>query len=319
MSDRVVVMFGGRIAQMGTPTEIYDRPATRQVAGFVGQVNVLEGTVMSVSDGSVHGSTFPSARSRSPAPRTFRRACRWRWPCGPRRSCFRRPTRRAGVDASPRATTPETWSITGSRWRTAASSTRRPSPRRASIPAPRSACRPTARGSGRWGLRHGCGDRHHEAHGVIGHGQAAQVARAVPAHPAGCPGAAGVSGHPLHQHRRDEFPAARRRNSLWAGVVDRELSQVLLGQLLPASGRQHVVDRRRRHCVLPRRRLSRRVAPGAGHEQAAAALLQHRPRAAAGGHRHPLLWLDGAARECRRDQPDPHELGHHGWTVAADV
>ncbi len=52
MSDRVVVMFGGRIAQMGTPTEIYDRPATRQVAGFVGQVNVLEGTVISVGDGT---------------------------------------------------------------------------------------------------------------------------------------------------------------------------------------------------------------------------------------------------------------------------
>jgi putative spermidine/putrescine transport system ATP-binding protein len=49
MSDRVVVMFGGRIAQTGAPSDIYDRPATRQVAGFVGQVNVIEGTVETAS------------------------------------------------------------------------------------------------------------------------------------------------------------------------------------------------------------------------------------------------------------------------------
>ncbi|MHB2165708.1 ABC transporter ATP-binding protein [Alsobacter sp. R-9] len=50
MSDRVVVMFAGRIAQDGTPDAIYERPASRQVAGFVGQVNVLEGVVESVGD-----------------------------------------------------------------------------------------------------------------------------------------------------------------------------------------------------------------------------------------------------------------------------
>jgi putative spermidine/putrescine transport system ATP-binding protein len=45
MSDRVVVMFGGRIAQIGTPSEIYERPANLEVAEFVGQVNIIRGKV----------------------------------------------------------------------------------------------------------------------------------------------------------------------------------------------------------------------------------------------------------------------------------
>jgi multiple sugar transport system ATP-binding protein len=44
MSDRVVVMMAGRIAQAGTPRDLYDRPATREVAAFVGAhpINLLE-------------------------------------------------------------------------------------------------------------------------------------------------------------------------------------------------------------------------------------------------------------------------------------
>ena len=41
MADRVAVFNEGRIAQVGTPTEVYDRPATRFVADFVGSSNVL--------------------------------------------------------------------------------------------------------------------------------------------------------------------------------------------------------------------------------------------------------------------------------------
>ncbi|CND57907.1 carbohydrate ABC transporter ATP-binding protein%2C CUT1 family [Mycobacterium tuberculosis] len=45
MADRVAVLRDGRIEQAGTPMEIYQRPATRWVAGFVGspQINVLPG------------------------------------------------------------------------------------------------------------------------------------------------------------------------------------------------------------------------------------------------------------------------------------
>jgi putative spermidine/putrescine transport system ATP-binding protein len=45
MSDRIVVMYNGRAEQVGAPFEIYNRPATRFVAGFVGTLNVIEGTV----------------------------------------------------------------------------------------------------------------------------------------------------------------------------------------------------------------------------------------------------------------------------------
>jgi putative spermidine/putrescine transport system ATP-binding protein len=65
MSDRVVVMFGGRIAQQGPPDDIYDRPTTRQVAGFVGQVNILEGTVTG-GDGSHALVRLPQGEIRVP-------------------------------------------------------------------------------------------------------------------------------------------------------------------------------------------------------------------------------------------------------------
>ena len=41
MSDRIAVFADGRIEQVGTPTEIYERPVTQFVAGFVGTSNVL--------------------------------------------------------------------------------------------------------------------------------------------------------------------------------------------------------------------------------------------------------------------------------------
>jgi putative spermidine/putrescine transport system ATP-binding protein len=42
MADRVAIFNEGRIAQVGSPREIYERPANRFVAGFVGTANVLE-------------------------------------------------------------------------------------------------------------------------------------------------------------------------------------------------------------------------------------------------------------------------------------
>ena len=45
MSDRIAVMNQGRIEQAGSPSDLYDRPATRFVAGFIGESNFLEGEV----------------------------------------------------------------------------------------------------------------------------------------------------------------------------------------------------------------------------------------------------------------------------------
>ena len=45
LSDRVAVMHNGRIEQLGTPKEIYEKPATRFVANFIGTSNFLSGAV----------------------------------------------------------------------------------------------------------------------------------------------------------------------------------------------------------------------------------------------------------------------------------
>jgi putative spermidine/putrescine transport system ATP-binding protein len=42
MSDRIAVFSEGRIDQIGSPAEVYERPANEFVAGFVGVSNVLE-------------------------------------------------------------------------------------------------------------------------------------------------------------------------------------------------------------------------------------------------------------------------------------
>jgi len=45
MSDRIAVFHQGKIDQLGTPTDIYDHPATAFVAGFVGASNLIEGAL----------------------------------------------------------------------------------------------------------------------------------------------------------------------------------------------------------------------------------------------------------------------------------
>ncbi len=47
MSDRVAVMRDGLILQVGNPNEIYDRPAKRFVADFIGDINILKGKLLS--------------------------------------------------------------------------------------------------------------------------------------------------------------------------------------------------------------------------------------------------------------------------------
>jgi putative spermidine/putrescine transport system ATP-binding protein len=51
MSDRIVVMFAGRIHQIGSPQDIYFRPVTREVADFIGQSNLFAGRVVAREGG----------------------------------------------------------------------------------------------------------------------------------------------------------------------------------------------------------------------------------------------------------------------------
>ncbi len=58
MADRIVIMNGGHIEQLGTPSELYERPRTAFVAGFLGASNLLEATVsgddrVTLAEGSV--------------------------------------------------------------------------------------------------------------------------------------------------------------------------------------------------------------------------------------------------------------------------
>ena len=51
MSDRIVVMDKGYVQQTGPPKDIYENPANRFVADFIGLINFLEGTLIAVENG----------------------------------------------------------------------------------------------------------------------------------------------------------------------------------------------------------------------------------------------------------------------------
>ncbi|WP_295138890.1 ABC transporter ATP-binding protein [uncultured Reyranella sp.] len=53
MSDRIAVMNDGKVAQVGSPEDLYDRPGNRFVAGFIGESNFLPAVVRGVDDNIV--------------------------------------------------------------------------------------------------------------------------------------------------------------------------------------------------------------------------------------------------------------------------
>jgi len=66
ISDRIVVMFDGRIQQIGGPKAIYAEPANREVADFIGLSNFIEGTVEAREDAGHYrlGSSIGAIRCR---------------------------------------------------------------------------------------------------------------------------------------------------------------------------------------------------------------------------------------------------------------
>ncbi|TDC57345.1 ABC transporter ATP-binding protein [Actinomadura sp. KC345] len=66
MSDRIAVMNDGLVEQLGTPREIYERPATRFVAGFIGTSNLLGGEVTETGAGIAVISCGPDGRIEVP-------------------------------------------------------------------------------------------------------------------------------------------------------------------------------------------------------------------------------------------------------------
>jgi putative spermidine/putrescine transport system ATP-binding protein len=66
MSDKIAIIGAGRVIQLGTPQEIYDRPRTRFVADFIGQINFLNGVLLG-KEGSWQLMKAGAARLRVPA------------------------------------------------------------------------------------------------------------------------------------------------------------------------------------------------------------------------------------------------------------
>jgi spermidine/putrescine transport system ATP-binding protein len=62
MSDRIAVMSNGLVEQLGTAREIYEHPATKFVAGFIGTSNLFAGTVREVSEGTAVITAGPDER-----------------------------------------------------------------------------------------------------------------------------------------------------------------------------------------------------------------------------------------------------------------
>jgi iron(III) transport system ATP-binding protein len=68
LADDIVVMNRGRVEQIGTPTEIYNEPATAFVADFVGEMNMLDATILTANRIRVGALTLISAHAQKCSP-----------------------------------------------------------------------------------------------------------------------------------------------------------------------------------------------------------------------------------------------------------
>ncbi len=105
MSDRIAVMSEGKILQVGAPRAIYDHPAERFVASFIGETNFLAAEVLAVDGGRARlrlAGGIEAVADLPPGPAAGRQ--RHRRACGPSRS------------GSKRRTPPARWRRRSSRW-----------------------------------------------------------------------------------------------------------------------------------------------------------------------------------------------------------
>jgi ABC-type Fe3+/spermidine/putrescine transport system ATPase subunit len=65
LSDRIAVMNAGRVEQIGTPAELYDRPATPFVRDFLGQTVTIRGELVRSADGSIGISLATAAGTKT--------------------------------------------------------------------------------------------------------------------------------------------------------------------------------------------------------------------------------------------------------------
>ena len=70
-ADRMAVLDGGHVLQVGTPTELYDRPANRFVAGFLGTANLIDGQVTEDGRFRAGAATLPAPPGATAGPATL--------------------------------------------------------------------------------------------------------------------------------------------------------------------------------------------------------------------------------------------------------
>ncbi|MEM8728951.1 MAG: ABC transporter ATP-binding protein [Pseudomonadota bacterium] len=68
LSDRIAVMSGGDLLQVDTPDGLYERPRTREVAGFIGTMNFLRAEVVSRANGHANLDVEAVGHVRMPTP-----------------------------------------------------------------------------------------------------------------------------------------------------------------------------------------------------------------------------------------------------------
>ena len=75
VSDHIIVMDGGRIAQQGTPHELYEAPDSRFLADFIGDANLVDGELVTAGDGATFAAGGVAAPVRAdgmpPGPATL--------------------------------------------------------------------------------------------------------------------------------------------------------------------------------------------------------------------------------------------------------
>jgi spermidine/putrescine ABC transporter ATP-binding subunit len=72
LSDRIAVMEGGDVLQVGSPTDLYERPASRKVASFIGNMNFLEARITGRINGHAHLDVEALGKLEVPADATSR-------------------------------------------------------------------------------------------------------------------------------------------------------------------------------------------------------------------------------------------------------
>ena len=97
MADRIVIMRDGRIEQVGAPAEVYQRPVSRFVAGFLGASNFLRGRVVIAANGGVLVEVHGARSCR--LGRHDRLAAQSQWRFGPKPCPSRRSRATAGNGA----------------------------------------------------------------------------------------------------------------------------------------------------------------------------------------------------------------------------